>query len=1374
MSRQIDHVLTARARVAIATAANACARPERESRPHRRSFLPCICRALGLVLALLAPVALASVGVNKTFTATNVSAGQSSTLTVILLNNNPASATAVAFTDTLPGTVVVANPPNIVTGCGGTLTGASGAGSFSFSGGTIPAAVGATPGQCSVTIDVDSLTAGVFINTIPVGAVASSQGTNPQAASATLTVAALQPLTGGKAFVPANLHGGGNPSTVTITLTNPNPVPLTNAAFTDTLPGGVAVAPTPDAATTCVGGTVTATAAATTASLAGGTIPASGSCTISFDVIASTPNAASNNNVTNTIGAGAVTTSQGVVNTSFNNTVRLQTGSSLAKSFAPGTITTGGISTLTITINNYNASAISPLAFTDTLPSSGTGSVLVAPTPNVTISPSCNAPTVAAVAGTNVITVTGGSLAGVAVNAGIANTTCTITVGVIGTSTSLNPNTFNNTIPAGVFGTVNHGAANGSLQINAVTSVTNSKAFAPNTVLQGGTSTLTVTLNNSNAAPATLTAVFTDSLASMGAGFTVAASPAASMTCGGVLTAVPGATSFSIAIGGTIPAASSCTITVPVQVAANAPTGGATNTVAQGVLQTNHGNTQSAINANLNVNPVLSVSKAFAPSPVASGTDTRLTITLTRAAGAVALSGLAFTDTLPAGHVVSATPNLVNNCGGSVTAAGNTIVLAGGALAGGVAASSCTILVNVTTPVSSGTSTNTIAANAVTSTEGFTNRSAGSANITRAITTVTLNKSFVPATVAVGGTSTLTINVLNTNANAIALTAGALTDNLPVGMVLATPPVASTTCPAGVLTAVAGASSISMTSANIAANATCRIQVNVVANASGNLINTFGAGTFTSAQGVTNPLPASATLSATGSADLGITKTDGTATATPGTTTTYTIVATNAGPNAVAGATVADTPPAGVTFTGWTCVASAGSSCNPSGSGAINQLVTLLNGGNATFTVTALVASGATGSITNTATATVPATVVDPVPANNSASDTDTLTPVADLSITKTDGSLTAVPGNPVMYTIVASNAGPSAVTGATVADTLPGVLTGATWTCVGAGGGTCPASGAGNINALVNLPVGATATFTLSAVLSPAATGTLANTATVTVPAGVTDPTPANNTATDTDTLAAQVSLVVVKTDGSATYAPGGTATYTVTVTNGGPSSATNVTLTDALPAGTTLSANATCVPTGTASCGTVTGAIGQTAFGTTGASIAPGGVANKLVFTVPVAFAAGMVADPIINTATATNLASIGPGSSASGTDSDSRSATVALSVVKTDGSAHVFTGRRGHLHSDCHQRRSVGGDQRYRHGCPSCGPDADGQRHLRCQWHGELRHGHGNDRADEFRRDGRQRRRGRRQCAGVHRPGGLRVQHDDEPADQHGDGD
>ena len=76
-------------------------------------------RAIGLAFAIAAPTAFAAVGVNKTFNPTNVSAGQPSTLTVILLNNNAAAATGTAFTDTLPGTVVVATPANTTTSCGG-------------------------------------------------------------------------------------------------------------------------------------------------------------------------------------------------------------------------------------------------------------------------------------------------------------------------------------------------------------------------------------------------------------------------------------------------------------------------------------------------------------------------------------------------------------------------------------------------------------------------------------------------------------------------------------------------------------------------------------------------------------------------------------------------------------------------------------------------------------------------------------------------------------------------------------------------------------------------------------------------------------------------------------------------------------------------------------------------------------------------------------------------------------------------------------------------------------------------------------------------------------------------------------------------------
>ncbi len=127
----------------------------------------------------------------------------------------------------------------------------------------------------------------------------------------------------------------------------------------------------------------------------------------------------------------------------------------------------------------------------------------------------------------------------------------------------------------------------------------------------------------------------------------------------------------------------------------------------------------------------------------------------------------------------------------------------------------------------------------------------------------------------------------------------------------------------------------------------------------------------------------------------------------------------------------------------------------------------------------------------------------------------------ADLAITVTDGQTAVVPGNVVTYTIVARNNGPSAVTGATIADAFPATLTGVTYTATATGGATgFTAAGTGNIVNTVNLPAGSTITYVAQGTLSAAATGTLVNTATITAPANVTETAPANNTATDTNII--------------------------------------------------------------------------------------------------------------------------------------------------------------------------------------------------------------------------------------------------------------
>ncbi len=237
--------------------------------------------------------------------------------------------------------------------------------------------------------------------------------------------------------------------------------------------------------------------------------------------------------------------------------------------------------------------------------------------------------------------------------------------------------------------------------------------------------------------------------------------------------------------------------------------------------------------------------------------------------------------------------------------------------------------------------------------------------------------------------------------------------------------------------------------------------------------------------------------------------------------------------------------------------------------------------------------------------------------------------PQADLSITKTDGAASAIPGQTVTYTMVATNAGPSAASNATVTDAPPAILTGVTWTCTASAGSSCPPSGAASINATVNLLVGGTATFTLTGTIAPDATGTLVNTASVTAPAGLTDPSLANNAATDTDTLTPQADLSLTKSDSPDPVAPGASLTYTIEVRNNGPSTSPSMTVTDTLPGQVGfVSASAGCAhAAGTVTCALSALAPGAVAAVTIQVGVSPG-AAGSLSNTASVS---GGAADPV-----------------------------------------------------------------------------------------------------------------------------------------------
>jgi uncharacterized repeat protein (TIGR01451 family) len=297
-------------------------------------------------------------------------------------------------------------------------------------------------------------------------------------------------------------------------------------------------------------------------------------------------------------------------------------------------------------------------------------------------------------------------------------------------------------------------------------------------------------------------------------------------------------------------------------------------------------------------------------------------------------------------------------------------------------------------------------------------------------------------------------------------------------------------------------------------------------------------------------------------ADLSITKTDGVITAIPGASLAYTIVASNAGPGDDPTVSVTDTFPAGLTCS-YTSVNAGGATGNTAaGSGNLVETLSMPNGSSVTYTATCDIASDATGTLSNTAT--ISGSVTDPQLADNSATDDDTvLSPEADLSITKTDNATSAIPGGSLTYTIVASNIGPSDDPTVSVTDTFPAGLT-CTHTSVNAGGATGNTAGSGNLAETLGMPNGSSVTYTASCDIDSDATGTLSNTATIS--GSVIDPQAGNNSATDSDTALtpdADLSIVITAPTNVSTPGP---ITYTIDVSNSGPSDATNVIVTDVL----------------------------------------------------------------------------------------------------------------------------------------------------------------------------------------------------------------
>jgi uncharacterized repeat protein (TIGR01451 family)/gliding motility-associated-like protein len=236
-------------------------------------------------------------------------------------------------------------------------------------------------------------------------------------------------------------------------------------------------------------------------------------------------------------------------------------------------------------------------------------------------------------------------------------------------------------------------------------------------------------------------------------------------------------------------------------------------------------------------------------------------------------------------------------------------------------------------------------------------------------------------------------------------------------------------------------------------------------------------------------------------ANLSIVKTAGAGPFLPDNLVTFTMTATNNGPDNAPGVVLTDLLPTGLTF-----VSAAAPTGQYDADSGVLSVGTLNTGASLTFTLVARITAPAGTVLRNTAT--VQGEVTDVNPANNSAAAQVAVVPVpashTDLSVTKTITPGPYLVGDNVTYTVKARNTGTTPATGVAVADLLPPKLT-----LVQATGRPGTYAAATGTYAVGTLMPGDSATLTLVATINTS--GLISNTATVT--AGPGTPVDRNNT---------------------------------------------------------------------------------------------------------------------------------------------------------------------------------------------------------------------------------------------------------------------
>lgn len=836
----------------------------------------------------------------------------------------------------------------------------------------------------------------------------------------------------------------------------------------------------------------------------------------------------------------------------------------VTKGDSPDPVTAGSNLTYTITVANNGPDAASTASWSDTLPA-GTTFVSMPAVPGWT----CTTPAVGAggtVSCSNSLFAVGSSLFTLTVNVDPSVAAGTVLSNTAtATSATADPDSSNNAPTATT-----------TVATSADLSVT--KVDTPDPVNAGSNITYNITANN--AGPSNAATVIVSDTLPAGTTFVSLSSPGG-WSCSAPAVGASGTVTCSIASMSAGNAVFTLVVNVGASVAdATVITNSAT--VSSATSDPNGGNETGVATTTVATSADLLLSKTDTPDPVNAGANLTYQLTLTNS-GPSNATNATFSDTLPTGtYFVSLSTTGAWSCTTPAVNSPGTVSCTNASF--GPTVDFFTLVVGVGSNVAPGTVlSNTASLSTSTTDPNGANNSDTATSTVSTSSDMQVTKVDTPDPVTPG--SNLSYAITITNAGPSDASGTTFSDTIPANTTfvsLATFADFSCTTPA-----VGGAGTISCSKPSLfvaGSSGVFTLVVNVgAATAGGTIItNTATVGATTSDPSSGNNSATATTTVGVGSADISVTKSDSPDPVTAGNNLTYTISLTNAGPTNATSAAFNDTLPTGTTFVsltspgGWSCTTPA-----VGGTGTVACTNPSLGLTTANFTLVVNVNSSVTAGTVITNTANSSSATSDPNAANNSAVATTAVTASTDLSITKSDSPDPVNAGANLTYTISVTNAGPSNAAAAAMSDTLP---TGTTFVSLTSPGGwscTTPAVDATGTVSCTNPSLGVTtANFTLVVAVAPATPAGTTITNTANIATTTTDANPGNNSATSTTSVLSPATITATKT-ASGSFQPGGAITYTIVISNSGPSTQQDNSgheFTDVLPAALDLvSASAT-----------------------------------------------------------------------------------------------------------------------------------------------------------------------------------------------------